>query len=140
MNAEDLEISHVDGEEGCGFTLEVVNMGESETDDLWAVPRVHLMVHADHVHLSGLYVPLTMRRRGIATALMQRTIRYLEQLRLADVPLMLDARPYGASQRSREGLMKFYEGLGFQRWPHHPTSMVRWPRVNTERGEALRQP
>ena len=103
-------------------------MGESMTDDLWSVPRVHLVVHPDHVHLSGLYVPIEMRRLGLARGLMQCAIRYVEQQGLAKVPLMLDARPYGEAAPERDVLVKFYEALGFTRWPHHPTSMVLWPK------------
>ncbi len=125
---DDMDIEHMENSAGCGFMLEVTSEGESFTDEVSAVPHIHVMLHDDHVHLSGLYVPVEMRRRGIGGILMRRTLRYLDQLELTSRPIMLDARPYGESPPSRELLIKFYEGLGFVRWPHHPTSMVLWPK------------
>lgn len=125
---DDIDIEHMECSEGCGFMLEVTSEGESVTDEVASLPHIHVMVHDDHTHLSGLYVPVDMRSRGIGGILMRRTLRYLEQLQMMDAPIMLDARPYGDAPPSREALIKFYEGLGFVRWPHHPTSMVLWPK------------
>lgn len=135
MGDQDIEIEIVDNGDGLGFEVQIRDAASDEFDELCSTSRVRVMVCEDHVHLSGLYVPISQRRKGYAKALMKRTLRYLEQLQLDDLPVLLDTRSYGTEQVPREVLRKFYAQFGFWRWPAHPSSMALWPESKKLRQE-----
>ena len=91
-------------------------------------------IHEDHLHLCSLYVPHGLRRQGLAAVLMRGALRRVDEF-YPDKPVLLETRPFGEKAPAVEVLRKFYQRFGFERWPKHPCSMVRWPQ--SERGRAV---
>ena len=107
---------------------------EESNGDYSPLPMINIAVYDDHLYLSGLWVPYAMRKERLGSALMDSAVRWAAAAAYGKVPLMLDVRPFGREAPAVAALRKFYESFGFQRWPDHPTSMVRWPKGAANEG------
>lgn len=72
---------------------------------LVAVPRPEMTM------LSNLYVPLRLRRRGIARWLL---VEALQTVCPVLTPVYLTALPFGTQPMEQHQLRAWYEGMGFQ--------------------------
>lgn len=98
--------------------------------------EVHLHRCAECWSLGGLYVPLALRRHGVGSVLMSWALQYVAR-EGPELPVILETRPWGPDAPTVAMLRAFYARFGFERWPLHPVSMVRWPLMvnNNEHGK-----
>lgn len=129
MRAFEITVTPMDDLPGIHcLTLQMKLNFEESNADYTPLPMINIASYDDHVYLSGLWVPHTMRKERLGSALMEAAVRWAAATTYGKMPLMLDVHPFGREAPTVATLRKFYEGFGFQRWPHHPTSMVRWPK------------
>lgn len=108
--------------EECGFAPD-------DTDPISDEPHVYIEIRDRYLHLTSLYVPLRLRRQGMAGALMRAATGFHDD-RFIHWPMYLSAHPYergNGEPINQHDLFDFYTRFGFQRCEGHPFSMIRNP-------------
>lgn len=90
------------------FLLEVKGVGHYDGHD----DRARVIVHVtpDYWRLSGLYVPVLLRKAGLGQSLIQEAKREAAK---AQMPLFLSPEPFGIEPMGSGQLLPWYERLGF---------------------------